>query len=122
MISYTMLGTKNLEKATAFYDDLLAEVGATRMVKTERMAAYGKDGKMSLVICLPFDGEAASVGNGSMVALSASDDDHVVRIHQKAIELGASDEGTPGPRAGGAVFAGYFRDIDGNKLNALCFK
>lgn len=122
MISYTMLGTKNLEKGIEFYDALLAEAGASRMFQTEQMAAYGKDGKVSLVICLPFDGKAASVGNGTMIALSANDDDHVVRIYNKAIELGASDEGEPGLRAGGTVFAGYFRDIDGNKLNAICFK
>lgn len=121
MISYSMLGTNDLEKAMAFYDALLAEVGASRMFNDERMAAYGKDGKVSLTICRPFDGKAASVGNGSMVALSASDDDQVSRIYRKALELGGSDEGTPGPRGGGSVFAAYFRDPDGNKLNAIRF-
>jgi len=122
MISYTMFGTNNLEKAMAFYDALLVEVGANRMFHNERMAAYGKDGKMSLMVCLPYDGKPACVGNGTMVALSATDEDQVGRIYRKALELGGSDEGAPGPRAEGRVYAGYFRDPDGNKLNAICFK
>jgi predicted lactoylglutathione lyase len=37
-------------------------------------------------------------------------------MHQKALELGGTDEGAPGPRGPG-FYIGYFRDLDGNKLN-----
>ena len=53
-----------------------------------------------------------------MVALAARDKAHVDRIYQIAMQHGASDEGAPGPRGGG-FYAGYFRDPDGNKLNAF---
>ena len=35
-------------------------------------------------------------------------------------KLGGSDEGAPGPRGDG-FYAGYFRDPEGNKLNAFFF-
>ena len=41
--------------------------------------------------------------------------------YNKAIELGAKDEGKAGPRAEmPGFYAGYFRDLDGNKLNIFC--
>lgn len=68
---------------------------------------------------LPFDGQPASVGNGVMVALEARDRAQVDRIHALALAHGGSCEGMPGPRGeGGAFYGAYFRDPDGNKLNA----
>jgi predicted lactoylglutathione lyase len=66
----------------------------------------------------PFDGKPASVGNGVMVALAAGSRAQVDALHRKALELGGQDEGAPGPRGDG-FYAGYFRDLDGNKLNAF---
>lgn len=66
----------------------------------------------------PFDGKPATVGNGVMIALAASSKAQVDAIHRKALSLGAKDEGAPGPRMDG-FYAGYFRDPDGNKLNAF---
>ena len=43
----------------------------------------------------------------------------VHQVYDKAIELGARDEGPAGPRMEG-FYAGYFRDLDGNKLNVFC--
>ena len=65
-------------------------------------------------------GKAATVGNGTMVALAARDRETAARVHAKALELGGSDEGAPGPRGDG-FYGGYFRDIDGNKLVACVF-
>ena len=70
-------------------------------------------------MCKPFDGNAASVGNGVMVALAASSPEQVAAIHKKALALGGTDEGAPGPRGDGGMTIGYFRDMDGNKLNAI---
>jgi predicted lactoylglutathione lyase len=71
-----------------------------------------------LAITKPFDGNAATVGNGVMVALQVQSKDAVDALHEKALELGAQDEGAPGPRGDG-FYAAYFRDLDGNKLNAF---
>lgn len=74
----------------------------------------------SIAVTKPFDGKPATVGNGVMVALSVDTSEKVNAFYKKAIELGATDEGKPGPRAGGGFYAGYFRDLDGHKLNAFC--
>jgi predicted lactoylglutathione lyase len=72
-----------------------------------------------LSVTKPHNGEPATVGNGVMVALAMNSPEKVDAIHAKALELGATDEGAPGPR-GEQFYAGYFRDLDGNKLNAFC--
>lgn len=120
MIGYVMLGTNDMAKAAAFYDALLAELGAKRFMESDRFIAWSvQPDQPALSVCKPYDGNAASVGNGTMVALAAPDPAMVDKIHAAAIALGASDEGSPGPRGDG-FYAGYFRDLDGNKLNAFC--
>ena len=69
---------------------------------------------------MPFDGEAATVGNGVMVALEAKSPEQVDAIYATAMAQGGTDEGAPGPRGNDGFYAGYFRDPDGNKLNAFC--
>ena len=119
MIGYVTLGTKDFARATRFYDTLLAEVGATRFMELENFIVWGNGGPAGLLaVTKPFDGKPATVGNGVMVALAARSRAHVDAIYRKAIELGATDEGAPGPR-GDNFYAGYFRDLDGNKLNAF---
>lgn len=117
MIGYVTLGTNDLVRAAAFYDALLGEMGAKRQMDFGTFIAWGVNA-MSPMLCLtkPFDGGAASVGNGVMVAIAAKDKAQVDRLYKKALELGAKDEGPAGPR-GDKFYAGYFRDPDGNKLN-----
>ncbi len=119
MISYVTIGTNDLDRAAKYYDELLAELGAKRMMENERIILWGTAGAPMLAVCKPFDGSAASVGNGVMVALAASSAEQVAAIHKKALELGGTDEGAPGPRGDGGMTIGYFRDLDGNKLNAI---
>ena len=69
-------------------------------------------------LCDHIDGNPATVGNGVMVALAAKDADQVQRLYDIALAQGGTDEGAPGDRGGG-FYAGYFRDLDGNKLNAF---
>ena len=119
MIGYITLGTSDLLRAVAFYDALLAELGARRFMETERAIAWAVSPTApALGVCMPFDGRPASVGNGSMIALVVDSRAKVDRVHAKALALGGRDEGAPGPRGEG-FYAGYFRDLDGNKLN--CF-
>jgi predicted lactoylglutathione lyase len=69
-------------------------------------------------VTTPFDGNAATPGNGTMVALVVDSKEKVHELYDKAISLGGQDEGPPGPRMDG-FYAGYFRDLDGNKLNVF---
>jgi predicted lactoylglutathione lyase len=89
------------------------------MMDNEQFIAWGKpDGGAGIGLTRPFDGNPATVGNGVMVAFQASDRDQVQRLYDIALANGGSDEGAPGDRGGG-FYAGYFRDPDGNKLNAF---
>src|SRR5580698_9332078 len=117
MIGYVTLGTNDLPRAAAFYDALLAEIGAKRMMENEQFVAWSvTPSSPGLGITKPFDKKAASVGNGVMVALAVDSKVKVDALHRKALQLGGADEGAPGPRGEG-FYAGYFRDLDGNKLN-----
>jgi hypothetical protein len=119
MIGYTTLGTNDLARAGVFYDALLAELGATRAMEMDGFIAWATgSGTPMVAVIKPFDGKPATVGNGVMVALQATSKAQVDAIHRKALALGGKDEGAPGPRMDG-FYAGYFRDLDGNKLNAF---
>lgn len=119
MIGYVTLGTNDLAKAAAFYDAIAAELGVPRMMEFDNFIAWGKEGGgAGIGLTKPFDGNVATVGNGVMVALEASDTDQVQRLYDIALAHGGSDEGAPGSRGEG-FYAGYFRDPDGNKLNAF---
>ena len=120
MIGYVTLGTNDLDRAAAFYDALLGELGAKRVMQSDRFVAWGVSPRQpSLGVIKPFNGEAATIGNGNMVALVVDSREKVDAIYAKAISLGATDEGPNGPR-GPTFYAGYFRDLDGNKLNVFC--
>ena len=117
MIGYVTLGTNDLARATAFYDQLFAAMGAKRVWEDERGVAWGTSMQApSVGVIKPFDGRPATVGNGTMVALAIGSKEEVDRLYALAIELGAADEGKPGQRSAG-FHAAYFRDLDGNKLN-----
>ena len=119
MIGYVTVGTNDLERAAKFYDALAAEMGTARMMEFDSFIAWGTaGGGAGIAATKPFDGNPASVGNGVMVALEAKDNDQVQRLYDIALANGGSDEGAPGPRGDG-FYAGYFRDPDGNKLNAF---
>jgi predicted lactoylglutathione lyase len=122
MIGYVTLGTNDLDRAARFYDALLAEIGARRMMQSERYVAWiTSPDKPALGVFKPFDGKPATVGNGVMFALVVESPAQVDALHRKALELGATDEGAPGPRGMPGFYAGYFRDLDGHKLNFYCF-
>jgi len=119
MIGYVTLGTNDKDRAARFYDALLAELGAKRAMELDKFILWaGPSGGPMVAIAIPFDGERATVGNGVMVALLASSREQVDALYRKALELGGTDEGPPGPRSP-TFYAGYFRDLDGNKLNAF---
>lgn len=120
MIGYVTLGTNRYDDAAKFYDELLAVIGAGRIMESDAFIAWATGPKSpALSILRPYDGKDAVPGNGVMIAITADSPEIVNAIHAKAMELGGADEGAPGLR-GGNFYAGYFRDLDGNKLNAFC--
>ena len=120
MIGYVTLGTNDFDKAAKFYDELLGTIGAGRVLEADTFIAWGTGmASPSISIIKPYDGNPATVGNGVMVAIVMDSKDKVDALHAKALELGAADEGAPGPRMD-HFYAGYFRDLDGNKLNFFC--
>ena len=121
MIGYVTLGTNDFERAVSFYDELLAVIGGGRMMETDRLVAWtSAPNTPAVCVVKPYDGKEATVGNGGMVALVVNATEKVDALYNKALELGGTDEGAPGPRGDSGFYAGYFRDLDGNKLNAFC--
>ncbi|MRX27849.1 VOC family protein [Kangiella sp. HZ709] len=117
MIGYVTIGTNDLKRSSAFWETLITEIGGNRMMETDSFIAWiGPNGSTGMGLNKPFDGKPATVGNGVMVAFELESPDHVDKMYTRAIELGASCEGPSGPRSDG-FYAGYFRDLDGNKCN-----
>jgi len=117
MLSHAMFGSNDLPRAVAFYDAVLALLGAKQLMTFGTTVVWGVDA-MQFAVCAPFNGEPATAGNGTMVALTAPTRAVVDQVHARALELGGSDEGAPGLRGAEAngFYAAYFRDPDGNKL------
>ncbi len=119
MVGYVTLGTQDLDKASAFYDALLGTMGHKRIMDMGTFILWGSSmDDAGLALTKPFDGNDATVGNGVMVALRVDSKEDVDKVYKKALELGGKDEGPAGPR-GDTFYAGYFRDLDGNKLNVF---
>ncbi|QQA44503.1 VOC family protein [Pelagovum pacificum] len=121
MIGYVTIGSADPAAAAAFFDPLFAELGGARAYTLETMIAWGFGPKRPLImVTRPWNGEAATPGNGAMIALMARDAAQVNRLHALALSLGGRDEGAPGPRGEG-FYGGYFRDPEGNKFNAFVY-
>lgn len=121
MIGYVTLGTNDIQRSAKFYDGLLGELGAKRLWDTERFILWSVSPDLpGVAVIKPYDGQGATHGNGTMVALSARTTEKVDAVYKKAIELGAKDEGPLGTRSNN-FYAGYFRDPDGNKFCVFCF-
>lgn len=116
MISYVTIGTNNYEDALQFYDSFISELGGKRMFEAPNGQFYGFTEGTLLAVLKPADGEPATAGNGTMFAFKVESPARVSNIYAKALGLGASDAGEPGPRGDQGFFAAYFRDLDNNKL------
>jgi catechol 2,3-dioxygenase-like lactoylglutathione lyase family enzyme len=126
MIGYSTVGTNDLDRARAFYDALLGELGGKRLMEfgENGFTLYGTGmSRPGLAVTRPYDGKEARPGNGTMIALAADSRAKVDAVHARAMALGGSDEGAPGlrsPEGEQAFYGAYFRDLDGNKLCAFC--
>lgn len=119
MIGYVTLGTNDLQRAAAFYDELLSVIDAKRTWNTDSFVLWSvRPDLPGVAVIKPHNGQAATPGNGTMVALAMNSTANVDALYKKALELGAKDEGAAGPRSNN-FYGGYFRDLDGNKLCAF---
>src|SRR5512139_2294070 len=132
MSTYVCLGTNDLARAARFYDATLGALGLSRCDRSDEgdwdgwlgWGTYREHGaiEIALWLCEPFDGEPASAGNGTMVALRATSWRQVDAFHAAALANGGTSEGQPGLRLqyNPDFYAAYVRDPDGNKLAAVC--
>ena len=122
MIAYSTLGTNDMDRSIAFYDAVFGALGGVREVTSPTWTRYGRVGERAKVcLAVPFDGRAASFGNGTMLAFEAPNRAAVDAFHAAALALGGSDEGEPGIRED-THYVAYARDPDGNKLCAFAPK
>ena len=125
MIGYVTLGTNDLPRGVAYYDALFGSIGIGRFMEVDNyfVAWSPAPDAPAVSLTIPFNKEPAVVGNGVMVALFMETPEKVDAFYQKALELGGTDEGKPGFRPeeeNKGYYGAYFRDLDGNKLNAFC--
>ena len=120
MISFVMVGTNNLVKATKFYDTLLDTIKLQRVVMNEKYAGYAskeKPDEVEFYVTNPVNNEKATFGNGTQVSFLVNSKDLVNNFYNTGIKLGGKDEGAPGIRSGD--YYCYVRDLDGNKVCAF---
>lgn len=124
MFSHVTVGTDDLQRAGAFYDAVLGAIGHARGFEGDTFISYGDRGGARFFVMKPFDGAAASVGNGSHAAFNAETRAEVDAFHAAALAAGGSNEGAPGlrPHYHADYYGAYVRDLDGNKIQAVCRK
>ena len=119
MICYTTIGVSDMERDKTFYSELFAEQGAKVVIDSGRIAFIGtKRGEPMLAVCEPYNKEAPTAGNGTMIAFPTSTKEEAEAMYHRAIKLGATDDGAPGQRIPDRFYGAYVHDPDGNKL---CF-
>jgi catechol 2,3-dioxygenase-like lactoylglutathione lyase family enzyme len=125
MISHVFVGITDFDRAFHFYSSVMHELGLQLKFSEpdKSWAAWISDQPRPLfIIGLPYNGEAATPGNGQMVALLAPSRDAVDRAHATALNNGGRCEGAPGLRLHyhPNYYGAYFRDADGNKICVCC--
>ena len=123
MYSHVTVGSNDLERAAAFYDQALATLGIERHMTVDgALLGYRLEGRDLFFVVRPFDRRPATVGNGVHVAFLATSSDQVDAFHAAAMTGGGTDEGAPGlrPHYHEHYYGAYVRDPEGNKLQAVC--
>lgn len=122
MFSHVTIGSRDPDSAAAFYDAVLGTLNIPVFFKAPNLASYGTATGPKVFILQPFNGAAPVPSNGGHVAFLAQTRAQVDAFHAKALELGGSDEGPPGPRPHyhPNYYGAYVRDPEGNKLQAVC--
>ncbi|MFP6836456.1 MAG: VOC family protein [Pseudomonadales bacterium] len=119
IMHHISIGTNDFDRATAFYDQVMATIGAKRVFEFPGAVAYGREFP-ELWVQTPIDGATASCGNGSHFAFIAPSREAVQAFYDTALAAGGTSDGEPGPRPdyGPDYFGCFVRDIDGHKIEA----
>lgn len=120
-LSHVSLGTNDLSAAIAFYDRALAPLAISRLETIgQEAAAYGRQ-YPEFWICLPYNGQPASAGNGAHIGFSAESRESVQEFHKASLKAGAIDNGRPGPRSeyGEHYYGCFVIDPEGNRIEAV---
>ncbi|MBQ09640.1 MAG: glyoxalase [Gammaproteobacteria bacterium] len=116
MGGYISVGTNDLESAKKFYDHAFEGLEKKSFKGNDRSYFYFFEStKTYFAVFSPYDGNPASIGNGSMTGITFDSIEEVDDIYNRAIEAGATCEGAPEQKME-TFYGGYVRDLDGNKL------
>jgi len=120
IMSHVSVGTNDFAASVKFYDQVLATLGAKRLLEHPGAAAYGKQ-YPEFWVQTPIDGKPAQVGNGTHFGFMAPDQAAVDAFYKAALAAGARDEGAPGPRKdyGKPYYGCFVRDPNGHKIEAM---
>lgn len=114
-MNYFVFGTNDMQAAISFYDNLFEGTEMNKIHSHGRMTLWAGDNFM-FALAEPFDGNEATAGNGTMVGFNVKSAAEVERLYEKALSIGAVDEGKPNIRSD--RYSAYVRDLDKNKI---CF-
>lgn len=119
LVHHVSVGTNRMAEACAFYDAVLACIGARRVMDYPQAVGYGKE-FAEFWVHPPHNGQAASAGNGVHFGFTATSREQVDAFYREALAQGGQSEGEPGPRPlyGDAYYGCFVRDLDGNKIEA----
>lgn len=120
IMSHVSVGANDLDRMCAFYDAVLATIGAKRIIEHDEAVAYGKMFP-EFWVNTPLDNGSAETGNGIHFAFFATDRGQVDAFHAAGLAGGATDNGAPGPRKeyGEPYYGCYLLDPEGNKIEAV---
>ena len=120
--THVTVGTNDLTKARAFYDSVLAPLGLKRLNDLGENGSIWGAGDPEFFVLKPANGKPATFANGGTVSFVAPNRAAIAAFHKAALAAGGVDEGAVGPRGWAPnAYAGYARDLDGNKIAAYCF-
>ena len=123
IFTHVTVGTNDMAKARAFYDAVLGPLGYKRLKDFGDNGSCWGETSEEFMVLKPADGKPACHANGGTISFVAPSRAAVDAFHKAAIGLGGKDEGAVGPRGFWPnAYAGYCRDLDGNKLAAYCTK
>ena len=118
MIDHLGINCADLEKAAAFYDEVLGVLGHRRLLDFGEAVGYGTDKPDFWLSRFDDMGPNREIH----VAFTAPDADTVRRFFETAVRLGAEVLHEPRlwPEYHETYFGGFVRDPDGNNLEAVC--
>jgi catechol 2,3-dioxygenase-like lactoylglutathione lyase family enzyme len=122
MIDHVSIGVRDLDQATRFYQAVLGAVGYTTLEARPATVGFGKTYPEFWINLRATMAPVAS-DCGSHVGLRVRTVELVDAFHAAALAAGGTCDGAPGlrPQHGEGYYAGFIRDPDGNRLEAVTF-